>query len=141
MYRSLDALWEGWTKNLALLFPNHLQLAAQRGIEFTLAVGGAATAVTGMIRRDSLLAALGLVVAVPASALFFRRMRKAHFGVANELLAPIGLPLFSWLLLRSRAHHRRGAVEWKGRVYGDRSTGVSPPALTSTAVAVKGRTS
>ncbi len=40
MYRSIGALWEGWTKNLALLFPQTLRLAARRGIEFLSAFAG-----------------------------------------------------------------------------------------------------
>ena len=65
MYRSLPALWEGWTKNLALLFPDSLQLAARRGIEFLFAAGGIAASVTGAVRRDSLLTGVGLAVAAP----------------------------------------------------------------------------
>lgn len=65
MYRSLGSMWEGWTKNLALLFPNHKQLAALRAIEFTVAFAGIAAAVTGIARRDSLLTAAGFLIAVP----------------------------------------------------------------------------
>jgi glycosyltransferase involved in cell wall biosynthesis len=65
MYRSLPAMWEGWTKNLALLFPDSLQLAALRGIEFVVAGTGIALFVTGIALRDSLLVGAGLLVAVP----------------------------------------------------------------------------
>lgn len=65
MYRSLRALREGWTKNLALLFPQTLQLAARRGIEFLLASAGIAAAVTGLFLRQPLLAVAGLLIAVP----------------------------------------------------------------------------
>src|SRR5271166_5643527 len=34
MYRSFGEMWEGWTKNLALLFPNPRGLAVRRAIEF-----------------------------------------------------------------------------------------------------------
>ncbi len=45
-------------------------------------------------------------------------MRRAHFGLLNELLSAIGLPLFALLLLRSRLQYRWGRqVTWKGRKY------------------------
>jgi glycosyltransferase involved in cell wall biosynthesis len=65
MYRNLPALWEGWTKNLALLFPQAVQLAARRGIEFLLAAAGIAAAAAGLVWSQPLLAGAGLLVAVP----------------------------------------------------------------------------
>lgn len=65
MYRSLPALGEGWTKNLALLFPDSVQLAARRGIEFLFAAAGIAAAGAGFARRDPWLAGAGLLAAVP----------------------------------------------------------------------------
>jgi glycosyltransferase involved in cell wall biosynthesis len=65
MYRSLPALWEGWTKNLTLLFPETLQLAARRGIEFLVALGGIAAAASGLLFARPVLAAVGLLAAVP----------------------------------------------------------------------------
>ena len=34
MYRTFPQMWEGWTKNLALLFPHPRRLAALRLVEF-----------------------------------------------------------------------------------------------------------
>jgi glycosyltransferase involved in cell wall biosynthesis len=65
MYRSLPALWEGWTKNLALLFPQSLQLAARREIEFLLAFAAILAAVTGGVVPQPVVASVGLFVAVP----------------------------------------------------------------------------
>jgi cellulose synthase/poly-beta-1,6-N-acetylglucosamine synthase-like glycosyltransferase len=77
MYRNLPALWEGWTKNLALLFPQTVQLAARRGIEFLLAAAGIAAAAAGLARvshpdrfwkggpSSLILLFAGLLVAVP----------------------------------------------------------------------------
>src|SRR5207237_3127701 len=45
MYRSFAQLREGWTKNLALLFPSPVRLALLRLTEFVLIVGSAAVAV------------------------------------------------------------------------------------------------
>lgn len=65
MYRSLPALWEGWTKNLALLFPQTLQLAARRGIEFVVAAAGIGAVVAGTATSNMVLGIGGAVVAVP----------------------------------------------------------------------------
>ena len=65
MYRTLPALWEGWTKNLTLLFPETLQLAARRGIEFLVASAGIAAVVIGLLFGHPVLAAAGVLAAVP----------------------------------------------------------------------------
>jgi hypothetical protein len=49
--------------------------------------------------------------------MFLKRIRTAHFGWASNLLAIFGLPLFSYLLWRSRLFHEKGTVAWKGRLY------------------------
>ena len=53
MYRSFPQMWEGWTKNLALLFPNARGLALRRSIEFVLIVASVPVAVvTALMDRD-----------------------------------------------------------------------------------------
>ena len=49
MYRSFAQLREGWTKNLALLFPSPVRLAVLRLIEFLLIVASA-----GIVVREAL---------------------------------------------------------------------------------------
>ncbi|MGZ4821739.1 MAG: glycosyltransferase family 2 protein [Terriglobales bacterium] len=117
MYRTWPDLRDGWTKNLALLFPGASRLAARRGIEFLLAAGGLGAAVAGLATRRYRLLGAGLAVAVPTTTLFFRRVRRAHFGPLGTTLSPLGLPLFVLLLLRSQLHYGRGKVSWKGRIY------------------------
>jgi len=65
MYRDLPALWEGWTKNLALLFPQTLRLAALRGIEFLLAAVGIVAIAVGLFLHQPLISGVGLMIAVP----------------------------------------------------------------------------
>lgn len=65
MYRSFPALWEGWTKNLTLLFPQSLRLAARRGIEFVAAAGGFTAAVVGIASSRPGMALAGIAVAAP----------------------------------------------------------------------------
>jgi hypothetical protein len=47
------------------------------------------------------------------------RIRRAHFSWDANLLAIFGLPLFSYLLLRSARAHAKGGVSWKGRKYSE----------------------
>jgi hypothetical protein len=48
-------------------------------------------------------------------------MRRANFDLAMEFLAAIfGMPMFGYLLLRSKRAHQKGEVGWKGRTYSDK---------------------
>jgi glycosyltransferase involved in cell wall biosynthesis len=117
MYRNFAQLREGWTKNLVLLFPETRKLAVLRAGEFAIIVAGAGIAVSAGLKGRT---ALALIAAAPAAALYFifiKRIRKAHFGWLSNLAAFFGLPVFSYLLLRSRLSYKRGKVEWKGRSY------------------------
>jgi cellulose synthase/poly-beta-1,6-N-acetylglucosamine synthase-like glycosyltransferase len=100
MYRNWQEMRDGWTKNLALLFPRAKWRAA--GIAAWWA-----------------LAWITLPLPVAALALYLR-IRRAGFSWLNTLLATaLGPPVFSWLLLRSGSAHARGEIMWKGRTYSD----------------------
>ncbi len=117
MYRSLDQMIEGWTKNLALLFPNARALAYQRTFEFAVMWGLLLIAEEMALLHHMALAGWSLLLSVFIWINFFVRIRKSHSGLINELVAVFGLPMFSWLLLRSIAAHQRRSVWWKGREY------------------------
>jgi hypothetical protein len=118
MYRSFGQMREGWTKNLALLFPSPLRLAVVRLMEFGLIVGsGVVAGRFGAKDRVGAAIAVGLVCVI-LYGLFLRRILKAHFSWVSNALAVLGLPMFSYLLLRSTVAHREGKVSWKGREYG-----------------------
>src|SRR5229473_2538746 len=119
MYRSFAQLREGWTKNLALLFPSPARLAALRGTEFVLIVSSFTIALATALRGHWLPAAAAGCVCAIIYALFLTRIRHAHFSWDANPLALFGLPLFSYLLLRSARAHAKGSVPWKGRTYSD----------------------
>ncbi len=123
MYRNWAQLREGWTKNLALLFPRPEFLAFQSFIVWFAAWSTLAIAVSGAASRHFvwiLCAAFWLLV--------YRRIRAAHFTTANNLLAmAFGLPMFAYLLIRSKKAHASGQVSWKGRVYGVSTPSGSAP--------------
>lgn len=98
MYRNWAQVREGWTKNLAFLFPHPMRRAFK-------------------LTAWWLLAWLTLPVPVLAFKLF-KRIERANFNRRNTLLATaFGAPVLSYLLLKSRQAQVRGAVSWKGREY------------------------
>jgi glycosyltransferase involved in cell wall biosynthesis len=119
MYRSFSQLREGWTKNLALLFPSPARLALLRTLEFVLIAASFAISITSALRGHRLPAVVAGILGATLYALFLARIRKAHFSWDANILALFGLPLFSYLLLRSKSAHANGSVPWKGRKYSD----------------------
>jgi glycosyltransferase involved in cell wall biosynthesis len=119
MYRSFAQLREGWTKNLALLFPTPARLAALRAIEFVLITSSFAIAVATALRGHRRPAVMAAMLAIILYTIFLARIRRAHFAWDSNLLAIFGLPMFSYLLLRSKRAHKKGNVPWKGRKYSD----------------------
>ncbi len=118
MYRSFPQMWEGWTKNLALLFPHPRRLALSRLLEFVAIVTCAVIAVLKLTQGEKTRAAVAAVVTIGLLSLLMERIRRAHFDWLSSSLAIFGLPLFAILLLNSDISHRRGSVRWKGRRYG-----------------------
>src|ERR1019366_4852792 len=113
MYRNWAQLREGWTKNLALLFPQPGRLALQSLFLWFAAWGALGFAVSGAARHHFVWIAFATLW-----LLVYRRIRAAHFTTVNNLLAiAVGLPIFAYLLLRSKKAHANGQVSWKGRAY------------------------
>jgi len=109
MYRNFAQLREGWTKNLALLFPKPGRLAANNLLLWS-------------IPWAALLLSTRQWWWSPVMVLSFLwssvRIKRANFPTGSTLWAAIlGMPMFAYLLLRSKAIHRKGAITWKGRTY------------------------
>jgi hypothetical protein len=134
MYRNFVELRDGWTKNLALLFPSTTRLAVLRLTEFVLIVGCATLAAVGAAKGREHTGMVAAGVGAVIYALFLARIRKAHFRWDANLLALIGLPLFAYLLLRSRLFHRSGKVSWKGRLYDGETSPVQDHGMPKTEV-------
>jgi len=128
MYRSLSAMIEGWTKNLALLFPLPMLLGLMRMLDFGLIAGiplllWALPRVMLMAntQKDAL-----ILVWVWVLFRYFRRVAKSNFSALNCVLSIAALPLFAMLLARSWMHHKLlRRVSWKGREYPMRSPKVN----------------
>jgi glycosyltransferase involved in cell wall biosynthesis len=116
MYRNFAQLREGWTKNLALLFPRPGRLAVKTTLLWGFAWGAffySLIRLTG--GRPWWLTAFTL-----APMYLGTRLRRANFTWDMEILGALfGLPMFAYLLLRSKRAHSSGRVSWKGRRYAD----------------------
>src|SRR5208283_1447794 len=113
MYRNWTQLREGWTKNLALLFPRPGFLAFQSLLLWCAAWGALLLAASGALSHHWVWIAFALFW-----LLVYRRISAAHFATVNSLLAiTVGLPIFAYMLLRSKNAHARGQVSWKDRIY------------------------
>ena len=117
MYRTTAEMVEGWTKNLALLFPKPVALALWRVLDLVLFFGLP-------------IAALGIWWLVPwqrwvilliwARTLwrFYARAARSNFPAVDVTISVLGIPLFVYLLVRSVVQRRiRKSVVWKGRSY------------------------
>ena len=128
MYRTFGAMVEGWTKNLALLFANAPMLAVVKLLQLGVLVGVPAligflwwmrrahpAMNTGVLGTPMATAALALV-AVRALWGLYARVAKSNFPFRDCVLAPLGIPLYAWLLWRSwfRVTVVKQVV-WKGR--------------------------
>jgi len=113
MYRNWRQLRDGWTKNLALLFPASNRLAFQTLFLWSGAWASLGIAASGLLTNHPL--RIGFI---SLWLLAYRRIRRAHFSIANNLIAlAFGPPIFAYLLLRSSKAHKLGQIGWKGRSY------------------------
>jgi glycosyltransferase involved in cell wall biosynthesis len=115
MYRNYTQLRDGWTKNLALLFPRSGWVALRSFVLWALTWALFAVAVAEV--REAVW--WGLFFSVPM--LLVARIRRANFTTDMTILGALfGIPMFAYLLLRSKRAHAKGTVPWKGRVYSDK---------------------
>jgi glycosyltransferase involved in cell wall biosynthesis len=136
MYRNFRQLREGWTKNLALLFPTPGWLAAKSLLRWALAWGLllypvallllAVTRGSGIFRWFPDVFPWRIVWFGLVCLTFnwlYRRVRRANFDLTMEFLGTwCGYPMFVYLLLRSKDAHTWGSVSWKGRAYRSEQT-------------------
>jgi glycosyltransferase involved in cell wall biosynthesis len=117
MYATLPEMLEGWTKNLAVLFPRPLYLAAWRVVDLVLFFGIPAFAL-GLPYLVSWQRWALLLIWARTLWRFYSRVARSNFPAVDCALSILGVPLFVFLLVRSFVHHRvHKAVSWKGRSY------------------------
>jgi glycosyltransferase involved in cell wall biosynthesis len=117
MYRTTTDMIEGWTKNLALLFPKPIALALWRLLDLALIISLPILAL-GIFwlvpwQRWAL-----LLIWVRTLWRFYVRVARSNFPAIDVAISILGVPFFAYLLVRSVIHHRiRKNVAWKGRSY------------------------
>ncbi len=117
MYRTLPEMIEGWTKNLALLFPRPIYLAAWRVIDLLLFFGIPCLALAWPFLGE-LRTILLLLVWLRTLWRFYGRVARSNFPAFDCAISIFGVPLFVYLLIRSFIDHRiNKRVQWKGRSY------------------------
>lgn len=117
MYRSTEEMVEGWTKNLALLFPRPIYLAAWRVLDVLLFFGLPGLAV-GMYWLLPWQRGVILLIWLRTLWRFYSRVARSHFPAADVVISILGVPFFIYLLVRSVIDHRvKKSVAWKGRSY------------------------
>ena len=115
MYRTLRRCGRAGRKILRFCF--RVRDCLLRIMEFLLILGAGVTGIVGLLRGHFGAGMVAAILAATLLCLFIRRIRKAHFPWDANLLSLLGLPLFSYLLLRSWLSYKRGNVNWKGRTY------------------------
>jgi hypothetical protein len=117
MYRTTAQMIEGWTKNLAVLFPQPVYLAAWRALDLVLYFGLPLLAfgIPWLVSWQRI--ALMLLWARTLWR-FYARVARSNFPAIDIALSILGVPLFIYLLVSSTIQHRiRRRVVWKGRSY------------------------
>jgi hypothetical protein len=113
MYRNYPQLRDGWTKNLALLFLRPGWLALKL-LALWIVPWVALLLVYPGHWWWSALYVLSFLYLVT-------RLKRANFTWDKEILGALfGMPMFAYLLLRSKRAHANGSIAWKGRTYSDK---------------------
>jgi glycosyltransferase involved in cell wall biosynthesis len=117
MYRTTREMIEGWTKNLALLMPRPIYLAAWRVLDLLLFFGLPAVAF-GLSWLVFWQRAAIMLLWIRTLWRFYSRAARSNFPAGDVALSILGVPLFIYLLIRSVIDHQiRRSVTWKGRSY------------------------
>ena len=117
MYRNFRQLRDGWTKNLVLLFPNPGWLAVK-----TLLLWAIPWTMLGLVLSGLLKQWWWIPIFSGAFGYLVMRTQRANFTTdMNFLAASFGMPMFAYLLLRSKRAHANRTVSWKGRTYSGRT--------------------
>ncbi len=132
MYRNWQQLREGWAKNLEPLFRQSEFLMYQTLALWLLAWSSVAIAIYGVLTRH-----FAWILLAAFWPLVYRRISAAHFKTANNLIAMLfGLPMFAYLLRRSKQAYANGEVSWKGRKYSVGAPSADNPATKQSAKSI-----
>jgi glycosyltransferase involved in cell wall biosynthesis len=112
MYRSFDAMWEGWRKNLYLLIGGRPGAVYRELLSIVPWIPGVLL-LLGIRFPVALLAGIGLLVARHAG--YGLALAGNRFPISLILYYVPAVVLYAGVLWSSYRAHRKGKIEWKGR--------------------------
>ncbi|HUI42074.1 MAG TPA: glycosyltransferase family 2 protein [Terriglobia bacterium] len=133
MYRSFGAMWDGWRKNLYLLWDRSapkvlLTLLRVWFVDLAPLLGGLLGLALGVAGSGGAPAAAGLgclAIAAARRVLYGRELARIGFAPGLANYGAIGAALFGALQIDSLVAHRwLGSVRWKGRRYSTGGSGL-----------------
>jgi glycosyltransferase involved in cell wall biosynthesis len=113
MYRGFGEVWRGWTKNLYPLIGGMTGAAWETA---RVALWASLTLV-GMARSDRALMVAGLLLFAAEHIAYAWQLRRNRYPLSGILYFMPAALVYAAVVWQSAATHRRGSVEWKGRVY------------------------
>jgi glycosyltransferase involved in cell wall biosynthesis len=117
MYWTNSEMIEGWTKNLALLFPKPIALALWRILDVILFFGLPFLAFS-LYWLQPWQRSVILLIWVRTLWRYYSRVARSNFPAFDVAISILGIPLFVYLIIRSVIYHRvKKTVVWKGRNY------------------------
>jgi hypothetical protein len=132
MYRTFGEMWQGWTKNLFLLYGGNDSLMLWTvaslwlldvlpELAFVTVCVWFLSARAGTVAILTALSLLGLSLARQWS--YGRELAGLGFDPVLANYQPVGASLLGALMLASlRAHRSTGSIRWKGRKYATKGT-------------------
>jgi glycosyltransferase involved in cell wall biosynthesis len=127
MYHNFTEMWQGWTKNLYLLYGGNLSkmLAAVASLwllDVLPVLGFVSACLWVVLARErgviTLVALCLFLLALARQWKYGRALARLGFDPALAGYQPIGAAMLGALVLGSlRAHRATGNIEWKGRRY------------------------
>lgn len=128
MYRSFNAMWEGWRKNLYLLMGGTSEGVASELARALLPLVTVllATVFAGLLTKSLFYATCSLLVILTGITFgYWRELRRNQFpGTLCWYAVPARL-LFAGVLWASYGSYKSGKLKWKGRAYPASTLGAS----------------
>jgi glycosyltransferase involved in cell wall biosynthesis len=118
MYRTFDAMWQGWTKNLYPLVGGTTGGTSRAvGRELFRVVPWIPLLVLPLALLHPIWGALGVALLAGRHAAYAAELRRNRFPARHALYYLPAVALYAAVLLNSEWRYTRGSVAWKGREY------------------------
>lgn len=120
MYRTFNAMWEGWSKNL---FPLLGGTSRDAGRELRSVVPWIPLLLLLLGPWHLIFAVLGAALLAGRHAAYAAVLRRNRIPLARTLYYLLGVALYAAALLNSEWRYAHGRVSWKGREYPVKNSG------------------